>query len=848
MSELESFSDLFQNKLFRIPDYQRGYAWKQNQLIDFWDDVMHLQEDRYHYTGLLSLKEIPKSETRHWTDDQWLIHNRGYKAYHVVDGQQRLTTFSILMNEILSFIKQLEENEEKSEDEIVINYETLASIRSKYISQKRPPHNIVTTFLFGYEIDNPSAEYLIHEVFDEPHSGTLVETYYTNNLKFAKTFFSDCLANLYVLEGIDGIENLYQKLTFQLMFNIHEIEKDYDVFVAFETMNNRGKKLSNLELLKNRLIYLTTLYDNNQLDGTDKDELRKQVNNAWKEVYYQLGRNQNTPLADDDFLRAHWSIYFQYTRNTGTDYIDFLLNKFSALNIYDKRIVLLEEETTEPITDDLIIEDDTEENYEETPSINVSKLSPLEIRSYVNSLKDVSQYWFLTHFPEQSDLSSEEKIWLERLNRIGIGYFRPIVALSLLPELNIKEDERVSLFSAVERFIFICFRMGALQSNYRSSYYYRAGRSLYNGEINVHDIIRSLNQTVSENLNDVLKNFSAKMDTRFSKHDGFYSWKDLRYVLYEYEYKKGEQTGIQKVGWKPFTVVEKDRVSIEHILPQTPTKWYWRNQFRKYSDNEIKLLSGSLGNLLPLSQSVNSSMQNDSFPDKKSPQTIGRRGYRDGSHSEIKVSNENEWNADTILERGITLLKFMEKRWDFSFENKNQMLDFLHIDFVKDDREDVPEIPEEISLPLDDKDIAEMTTSEFQLDFWTRFTKYCAELGRDADIATQSPQPQNWYDVKIGNRNYHIFFTVTSRDKLRVGIYIYTEETFSLLERYKDQIEKTAGFELEWYISEDTSVAKRVLHSTTTDLYDRNNHHQNFNWLITHFDKLKIALDTVEPI
>ena len=47
------------------------------------------------------------------------------------------------------------------------------------------------------------------------------------------------------------------------MFNIHEIADDYDVFVAFETMNNRGKKLTNLELLKNRLIYLTTLYEDN---------------------------------------------------------------------------------------------------------------------------------------------------------------------------------------------------------------------------------------------------------------------------------------------------------------------------------------------------------------------------------------------------------------------------------------------------------------------------------------------------------------------------------------------------------------------------------------------------------
>ena len=120
-------------------------------------------------------------------------------------------------------------------------------------------------------------------------------------------------------EGTEGIERLYKKLTLRLMFNLHEIEDDYDVFVAFETMNNRGKKLTNLELLKNRLIYLTTLFDDSQLDKTDKERLRKDINNAWKEVYYQLGRNQAAPLSDDDFLRAHWITYFA-TINLGLEH------------------------------------------------------------------------------------------------------------------------------------------------------------------------------------------------------------------------------------------------------------------------------------------------------------------------------------------------------------------------------------------------------------------------------------------------------------------------------------------------------------------------------------------------
>ena len=57
-NELQSLSVLFQNRLFRIPDYQRGYAWKHEQLADFWDDLLNLHEGRYHYTGLLSLTKV----------------------------------------------------------------------------------------------------------------------------------------------------------------------------------------------------------------------------------------------------------------------------------------------------------------------------------------------------------------------------------------------------------------------------------------------------------------------------------------------------------------------------------------------------------------------------------------------------------------------------------------------------------------------------------------------------------------------------------------------------------------------------------------------------------------------
>lgn len=848
MSDLQSLSELYQNKLFRIPDYQRGYAWKKEQLVDFWDDIMNLQEDRYHYTGLLSLKAVSKAELKGWGNDKWLLDS-GYKAYHVVDGQQRLTTFSILVNEIVSFIKNLECNIEKSEEEIVICYQTLKSIRSKYISQKRPPQNLITTYLFGYETDNPSADYLTYKVYEEPYSGAVNETYYTQNLKYAKEFFFDCLSKLYIDENIDGIDLLFHKITLQLMFNIHEIEDDYDVFVAFETMNNRGKKLTNLELLKNRLIYLTTLYGNNQLDVMDKAELRKQINDAWKEVYYQLGRNQNSPLSDDEFLRAHWIIYFQYSRKKGDDYIKFLLNKFSAKNIFDKQLVAIEEEVLETVDLEVEEDDDVPETIETETVTAISKLMPYEIANYVNSLKDVAKYWFYTYFPEHSDLTYDEKVWIDRLNRIGIGYFRPLVAVSLTSNVNITLEERVGFFRAIERFIFISFRMASFQSSYKSSDYYRKTHDVYIGELSIREVTKSLTETATNDMNFAIKNFMTRIDKRFINGDGFYGWRDLRYLLYEYEFEKASETGIEKLGWKPFTKVEKDKVSVEHILPQTPTKWYWRNQFRQYSNEEINILAGSLGNLLPLSQSVNSALQNDSFADKKSSKENGRRGYEDGSHSEIEVSRETDWDASRILARGIKMLKFIESRWNIQFDNEEQMIELLHIGFVNDKREEVQELEKDdtISGTVETVKCKEFSKlSDLQLNFWTEFVDFCAEHNRSEDIGSRKPFGQSWYEVSIGKRDYFVFFSIVGKSTLRIGLYIYNADAFSRLEKKKESIEQFLGFNMEWYTSREKSVAKRVLYSKTTDVYNKDTFNESFMWLTKCYDKLKNALDIVD--
>lgn len=847
-NELQPLSMLFQNRLFRIPDYQRGYAWQQIQLTDFWDDLINLQDGRYHYTGLLSLKNLKEAEIASWEPDKWLL-TIGFKPCHIVDGQQRLTTFVVLLNEIVEYSRTLEENEGLTDHEIVLGFETLESVVAKYICKRRPPHYQITTYLFGYEVDNPSSDYLQYKVFNEPYSGTVNETYYTKNLKYAKNFFRENLIALYESEGIDGINELYLKLTQRLMFNIHEIDDDYDVFVAFETMNNRGKKLTNLELLKNRLIYLTTLYSDSKFDKIDKDNLRKQINETWKEVYFQLGRNEKVPLSDDEFLRAHWVAYFAYSRRKGDDYIHFLLKYFSAKNIFKKKTVAVDDFSAS-INDVEYDADIENEEAGDTDSKDVSKLEPADILDYVNSLKDMAKYWYDTYFPLQSaNLSAEEKIWVDRLNRIGIGYFRPIVMMAI-SRRDIASTKRTELFTAIERFIFICFRLGYYNAAFRSSEYYRAARSVYKNEMKIDDLIADITEVTDSNIEYAIPNFVTKIEKHFDNKGGFYYWNSIKYFLYEYEFHLAKKNNLDKVSWELFTKTEKDKVTIEHILPQTPSKYYWRNQFRQFSSEEIELLSCALGNLLPLAQSINSALQNDSFDDKKTTKKGGRRGYRDGSHSEIEVAQEKDWSADRIYNRTKKLLEFMENRWKFSFTSE-QMNKLIYVTWVQDGRMIPESLAEEIVKSKDteskenQKLKVEGNLGELQLQFWTSFVNYCKQKEGSKDIAVRKPAAQNWYDVPVNASDYHISFTVTRSKYLAILIYAYSNDVFARLESKKHEIEELFGDKFDWYSSKAGSEAKRILYKCETDVFNPLKQEELFAWMIDKYDRLSMALTEV---
>ena len=181
------------------------------------------------------------------------------------------------------------------------------------------------------------------------------------------------------------------------------------------------------------------------------------------------------------------------------------------------------------------------------------------------------------------------------MNRVGIGYFRPLVVSVLASANRTSVNDRIALFQAIERFIFLSFRVGGFNASYKSSDYYNKAREIFRGSIELSLVTEDMNKTVDLDMPAIVASFITRTERRFNSGDGFYGWHDIRYFLYEYEDELSTRNNLQKVDWNMFTKVEKDKVTIEHILPQAPSKWYWRNQFRQYSENEIKLLSASLG-------------------------------------------------------------------------------------------------------------------------------------------------------------------------------------------------------------------------------------------------------------
>lgn len=656
-TELFTVSRIFTEALYRIPDYQRGYSWGPDQLADFWLDLEQLTGDSKHYTGVLTLEQVSKPQWEMWQEDLWIIQSRRFTPYYVVDGQQRLTTVIILITAIL-----------EQEKPTHLNFTSRDDVRRKYIFDSKP-EDAARSYMFRYAKNNPSFEFLKTRIFCEPSQkfSSDEQTIYTRNLAAAKDFFLKKLKECNEAE----ISAIFTKVTQQMVFNVYEITDGIDVHVTFETMNNRGKLLSTLELLKNRLIYLTS-----KLPVPEGREtiLRDTINEAWKAAYHFIGKNEERPLQDDVFLRTFLTRYYPHS----------MLKMPAADSPEHDRARRRYEQALEFIGRFLLNELFTPKRIGMTAA-KKDDLPPLSrefLFSFAQELKDSVKQFYELSTPADSKLTDPEKIWLERIGRIN-GY-SPSPLLLAIYRQEPKAEKRTALLELIDRYSFVA------TFGYRAPQMYgrRYGAPEYftkfcSGQMSTDELQIQLTNLIDDlmkesPLSDVLQDW-------VKSSGGYYGWRSIKYFLFEYEHSlfAATKSGREKLNWRDYSREDyvTDFETIEHIYPQRARDTYWKDRFSSFSAPNKKALRNSLGNLLPLSRPRNSTLGNRPFPEKVGDEE-NLIGYKFGCYSEIEVAQRPDWTAQDIADRGLRLLDFMERRWKLRIGDREQKLRALGLTFL----------------------------------------------------------------------------------------------------------------------------------------------------------------------
>lgn len=592
--------ELFNGKIFRIPDYQRGYAWERRQLLELWDDIEEIQSEKdefkKHYTGTIYLEETTASENEKWLS--------GVKYYNVVDGQQRLTTISILLFELLKEAKDHGYCGETKED-----------LEKVYIFKTNTSGNS-TVYRFSYATTNRNYNFLLKNIFERKTILLLEKglNLYSKNLINAKTFFQEKMKYLNHAQK----EVIYKKLTSSLQFDIRTIEKDLDVQAVFETMNNRGKPLTTLEKLKNRLIYLTEKLKTSE---EDKRNLRNKINDAWGNIYLSLAQNPESILDEDVFLSAHLSLYRRPKEAVFSE------------NLAEEKV--FEMFCNKPEKYDL-----DESGVKEDP------ISYQKIENYIIKLSEAAPIWYLLH-------NSETPI-IKRILLLNNSKEIKVFLLSLL--LQSANQNLTSILEKLEKILFRNRVSWVVDERTPATW----GRDLYNTEDSMESIgIKMQNLILTPIINaNVIQSFTNLFSYEKGAK-GYHRWGALKYFLFEFEEKL-------KIGYREtndkVNIDDYEITTIEHIIPQQFTD-NWSdvmNEFAKNIPTESlkqanKILLNSLGNLTILKDGKNSSLGNKGWNDK-------RLRFTTGSYNEINISQSQNWTEKEILKRGLDLIQFLEQK------------------------------------------------------------------------------------------------------------------------------------------------------------------------------------------
>ncbi len=227
------------NEQYMIPSYQRRYSWNRTQVQDLIDDISYLEGSDTHLMGSIVC----------------LIgdHTAGINSLDLVDGQQRLTTIVILLECIR------EEMETRGSSEVAADLSRLLMARDANGAQE-PKLRLETMDQTDFEA------LLTHKQHHRPRNRRLAEVF-----AFARQWAADS-------ETQDLLQFQYRIRNQALVIRL-DVGAAKDAFKLFETINNRGLRLSPTDIIKNFVLGNAARFDVEKL---------KAARIAWADLLVRL--------------------------------------------------------------------------------------------------------------------------------------------------------------------------------------------------------------------------------------------------------------------------------------------------------------------------------------------------------------------------------------------------------------------------------------------------------------------------------------------------------------------------------------------------------------------------------
>lgn len=275
MSQFITLNTVIGNgKSYKVPIYQRDYSWDKDDWDDLWNDILEIPNDKTHYLGYLVLQPI---------------ENEGEESYWVIDGQQRLTTLSIIALSAVALLKKWQEDKIDPED----NEIRFDKLTERYLGNFSTSRLTISPKI---TLNRNNDDYFKSWLLKHRQPTSLSKLKPTQKLlQKAFNYYYDKMRDRFkgTLSGAELADFLEKTIGNGIVFTQIVVNNDLDAFKVFETLNARGVKLSTADLLKNFLFKLT-----HQLGELDLEEAERQ----WQSISDTIRANDIT-----SFIRHYWN-------------------------------------------------------------------------------------------------------------------------------------------------------------------------------------------------------------------------------------------------------------------------------------------------------------------------------------------------------------------------------------------------------------------------------------------------------------------------------------------------------------------------------------------------------------